>query len=164
MQEIKINRPEIFQKLRSRLGVRTGLGRSADLELSIQPTIDIDPLLLLSRAHHVPVTVGSVTSATVHTVPAGEFWHMKSVSFESVAGADYSLLMTTTHPAADDPAATLTVPLTELWTFSGIGLRLQVLGMTIRPGDKLGWESLVWVADGGAGLMNIAYDLEDCAS
>lgn len=165
MQPITINRPEIFQKIRRRLGVRTGTGRSAELEMAISPTIDVDPLLLLSRVHHVLVEVDSVRPVIEHTVPEGEYWHMNNVSWESVALADFSLFMTIDRPPSDSPGSTQRAPVSDLWVFSGIGLRVQSLdGMTLRPGDTLGWESLVWVANGGFSVMTIVYDLEDCSS
>jgi len=164
LEPIHIDRPEIFQKVRSRLGVRTGVGRSAELDMAIHPMIDVDPLLLESRVHHIIVTVDSVRPVIEHTVPAGEYWHMKNASWESVANADFSLFLTSDRPPTDNPASTQRAPLSDLWAFSGIGVRVQPLNMTLRPGDTLGWESLVWVANGGNSVFTVVYDLEDCSS
>ena len=165
MQPIVINRPEIYQKLRSRLGTRSGTGRNAELEMSIQPVVAIDPLLLLSRSHHsTNQGVDSVRSAPVFTVPPGEYWHLNSVSWESVAGADYSLFLWAARPTGENPSTSAQVPITDLWTFSGIGLRQASPSIILRPFDQVGWASLIWVANGGDASLLIAYDLEDCSS
>lgn len=165
MEPIVINRPGIYQKLRNRLGVRTGIGRSAELEMSLQPTIDVDPLLLETRvAIANDVDVDSVTANTVFTVPPGEFWHCKCVSLETVAGTDFSLFFRLLAPNAADPSAGTFGPLSPLHVFSGIDVFAVQLGQTLRPGDDVGWESLVWVAAGGNAVMTLTYDLEDCSS
>lgn len=163
-QPIKINRPAIFQKIRNRFGVRTGVGRSADLDMAIHPTFDVDPLLLESRAHHETISVNSVRSLEEFAVPDGEYWHVKTLALESSVDADYSLFLWVSRPIST--GGVTQIPVTDLWVVSGIGVRVQNLdGLVARPGDSFGYDSLVWVANGsGIDEMRISYDLEDCSS
>jgi len=159
---IKIHRPEIYQKIRNRLGVETGIGRSAELLMSIQPILDIDPLLLVSEVFYASATISADGDASMGTVPAGEFWHLKAASVHGGATGTYDLALGIL--GRDKAGNARTVYLSVPVAATGIWMPVPALnGLTLRPGDQL-QRSVTGYSVGSTATIAVWYDLEDCSS
>lgn len=163
MQPIAIQKPSIFQKLRSRLGIRTGIGRSAELEYTIQPVVQVDPLLLESRAGTWSFTVAGNGTTPLVTVPAGEVWHLKFMDRWEDGAADFYLRILIVRPDQDDPTTTYSFIISPATPDSTAVVVIDVRDIIMRQGDQL--EAIVGnYISGTVTNMALLYDLEDCGS
>lgn len=162
MQPIVVNRPEIFQKIRSRLGVQTGRGRNAELDMVIHPIIDVDPLLLEGRGHDFTASVIGNASVLLFACPDGEFWHLLRMSALQIDGTfDYQIGLAA--PKTESPATTVEVPLAPVVADGSAMQLIDLGGITMRPGMSLRATGSTHSVTGDLFVM-LLYDLEDCSS
>jgi len=165
-EPIKINQPEIFQKLRNRFGVRTGVGRNAELAMSIQPVVDVNPLLLRTRGFTFTVVPSSATTWLALTCPATAFYHLKRVWYADLALSDYTYKVQMRAQTLDIPTTTRDISLTNSVVAAGAAENgaLDVVGLTMRPGDSLLLDVSAHTAGGSGTLIEVLLDEEDCSS
>lgn len=161
MQPIALNVPKAFQYIRSRLGIRTGIGRNAELSMIVVPVVQIDPLLLVSRSHHKTIDVAAAAGFSGFTCPPGEFWHLKKLA--SIAAGDYSYVLLIYAPSYEDPL-TINGTVVQSLVLDDAGTVVTDLsGIVMRPGDAIEATSSAYVTQGDLSL-DLLFDLEDCSS
>jgi len=146
--------------------VRTGIGRSAELDYIIHLMLDIDPLLLVSRIHHQTAVIPDATGFKSVVGPSvGEYWHLKGVEVEDKATSDYTYNVAISAPGSGSESANnLVVGLSRVAAGAAVPFPLSLIGITLRPGQDLGIDVSSWTAGGGGTGFKVLYDLEDCSS
>ena len=164
VQPIVIDSP-VLHKLRGRLGVRSGLGRNAELSLIVVPTVDIDPLLRKTVADDAVIVPSAVTFYQLFSVPTTKFYRLKRVWTEDLALSDYSYqVVVRVHQLGTD-AGNIVVPVTPYIVAAGVADNgsISLEGITLQPGNNIGINVDAWTAGGSGTRISVLLEEVDCA-
>jgi len=158
----QIDSAEVWQRLRGRLNVRAGAPSVANLALSVQPTVAIEPLLGITRVGYWTTAVTADAQYTYATVPNNEMWHLGAWRFAPADGtynSNFRLLL----PDYDDPSTQRTL---QLHVGGGTGTAVfgDLTGTLLRPGDSLATGVTTGYSSPGTNEIYIILQVEDISS
>lgn len=132
--------------------------------MSIQPVVQVDPLVLESRIARVTVDIDSVGTHTFHTCPPGECWYVTAMDQQQVVGGLYTSQVVRVAPRYGTEDQTYELHLnTEADYTTGLWLPVAFEPFYMRPGDSVGLDCAAHTTDGDT-TIDLAFDLANWGS